>query len=76
MQRRALAARVTNMSDTHDHRLTDLEVRYTYLERHVRELDHVIIELRAQVDRLQRELKELRHTDEPSDPGNEKPPHY
>lgn len=60
-------------------RLTDLEVRYTYLERTVRELDQVVIGLRSQVERLQRELSDLRTTMEGApegNPANEKPPHY
>lgn len=60
-------------------RLTDLEVRYTYLERTVRELDQVVIGLRLQVERLQRELSDLRATVEGAsegNPANEKPPHY
>ncbi len=62
-----------------DVRLTDLEVRYTYLERTVRDLDEVVIELRSQVDRLKRELLDLRGTvagDPEGNPPNEKPPHY
>jgi SlyX protein len=62
-----------------DARLTDLEVRYTYLERTVRELDQVVVELRAELERLQRQTKELgatlRNTQD-SAPANEKPPHY
>lgn len=60
-------------------RLTDLEVRYTYLERTVRELDQVVIGLRSQVERLQRELSDVRATVQgasESNPANEKPPHY
>jgi SlyX protein len=60
-------------------RLTDLEVRYSYLQRTVAELDQVVIELRAEVDRLRREIGALQ-TDVKEgpreDPPNEKPPHY
>ena len=84
--------RRTNMTDRTDARMTDLEVRYTYLERLVRDLDQVVIELRAEIARLERvvsETKELpggvHHS--AADTGNpgedrdrqladEKPPHY
>jgi SlyX protein len=64
---------------TTEARLTDLEVRYSYLERTVAELDQVIIELRSEVDKLRRQLVTL-HTDvkdgPTENPPNEKPPHY
>jgi uncharacterized coiled-coil protein SlyX len=66
------------MTDT-DTRLTDLEVRYTYLERTLRELDQVVVELRAELERLQRHTKELSATarnPQDSGPADEKPPHY
>jgi uncharacterized coiled-coil protein SlyX len=66
------------MTPEEEARLDDLEVRYTYLERAVRDLDQVVIELRAQVDRLQREVGQLLAAaeEEGSSPENEKPPHY
>lgn len=60
-------------------RLTDLEVRYAYLERTVGELNTVTIELRAEVDELRRELAAFRKlAEEPAEPTPpaEKPPHY
>lgn len=62
-----------------DDRLTDLEVRYAYLERTVGELDQVVLELRAEVERLRRELREVREhfaSGPGAPPDNEKPPHY
>jgi SlyX protein len=62
-----------------EQRLMDLEVRYTYLERTVGELDQVILELRAEVARLRRELEGLRSVHDAGDqpnPPHEKPPHY
>ena len=60
-------------------RMTDLEVRYSYLERTVAELDQVVIQLRAELDKLRRELgivqNELKESPA-EDPPNEKPPHY
>jgi uncharacterized coiled-coil protein SlyX len=67
------------MSDPNHPRIIELEIRYTYLERVVQDLDQVIIELRAQVDRLQREVIEVTgavRNAPGSSPGNEKPPHY
>jgi uncharacterized coiled-coil protein SlyX len=66
------------MTPEEESRLNDLEIRYTYLERAVRDLDQVVIDLRAQVDKLERELKALVTTaeDESETPANEKPPHY
>ena len=60
-------------------RLIDLEVRYSYLERTVRELDDVVVELRAEVEALRRQVRMLEDAQrgEPRDPpANEKPPHY
>ena len=66
------------MSNEEEARLNELEVRYTYLERAVRDLDQVVIDLRTQVDRLELHLKEVAATtkSELSSPANEKPPHY
>jgi uncharacterized coiled-coil protein SlyX len=66
------------MNPDEESRLNDLEIRYSYLERAVRDLDQVVIDLRAQVDRLEREMKELVNVagEEEASPENEKPPHY
>jgi uncharacterized coiled-coil protein SlyX len=66
------------MTDGSDARIVELEVRYTYLERMVRELDQVVIELRGEVDRLQKQLVQLNRVaaEDTSSPENEKPPHY
>ncbi|HEX3596057.1 MAG TPA: SlyX family protein [Polyangiaceae bacterium] len=66
------------MDDFDAARLVDLEVRYTYLERVVRDLDQVVVELRGEVARLRSELSHLHRiaADTGSSPGNEKPPHY
>lgn len=59
-------------------RIVDLEVRYTYLERVVQELDQVVVDLRTEIERLRREVTELSRVavDDGSSPENEKPPHY
>jgi uncharacterized coiled-coil protein SlyX len=61
-----------------EERLVDLEVRYTYLERVVRDLDQVVVELRGEIERLRRQLSEVTRAaaEQASSPGNEKPPHY
>lgn len=64
-----------------DARITDLEVRYVYLERTVGELDQVVLELRAEIEKLKREVKDLTHAAHAADgedrtPLDEKPPHY
>ena len=62
-----------------ERRLTDLEVRYSYLERTLSELDEVVIELRKRLERAEREvgrLREMLHEGPSDNPPNEKPPHY
>jgi uncharacterized coiled-coil protein SlyX len=60
-------------------RLTDLEVRYAYLERAVSDLDKIAVELRCHIEKLQREFSTFRDVvlEVPqASPANEKPPHY
>jgi uncharacterized coiled-coil protein SlyX len=61
-------------------RFVDLEVRYSYLEQAVRDLDGVVLALRAEVERLRRRLEKLEEAagGEPEDvpAHDEKPPHY
>lgn len=59
-------------------RLTELEVRYTHLERQVAELSDVVFAQQRAIDGLLRQLTatkaEIAHLSEPA--ANEKPPHY
>jgi uncharacterized coiled-coil protein SlyX len=59
-------------------RLTDLEIRYTHLERQVAELSEVVFEQQRAIDALLRQLTatkaEIAQLSEPV--ANEKPPHY
>jgi len=59
-------------------RLTDLEVRYTHLERQVAELSEVVFAQQRAIDGLLRQLAatktEIGHLTAPV--TNEKPPHY
>lgn len=63
-------------------RLTEVEIRYSYLEQHVRDLSQVIHEqqqviltLNSRLERVERLIEEAM-----AEPGNqlphEKPPHY
>jgi uncharacterized coiled-coil protein SlyX len=59
-------------------RLTDLEIRYTHLERQVAELSEVVFEQQRTIDGLLRQLTatkaEIAQLSEPV--ANDKPPHY
>ena len=57
-------------------RLTELEVRYTFLERTVRDLDDVVLELRTEIQALRRQVCALEEAKNTDLPHNEKPPHY
>jgi uncharacterized coiled-coil protein SlyX len=59
-------------------RLTDLEIRYTHLERQVAELNEVVVAQQRTIDGLVRQLTatkaEIAQLSAPL--TNEKPPHY
>ena len=60
-------------------RVIELEVKLTYQDRLIAELNEVVIELRAEVERLA--AKARRFEDQlaagmPEDPENAPPPHY
>jgi len=61
-----------------DDRLTDLEIRYSHLERQCADLGEVVFTQQKVLDAVQRELRALRlqvqSLGEAS--ANEKPPHY
>jgi uncharacterized coiled-coil protein SlyX len=65
-------------SFTMESRLTDLEIRYTHLERQVAELSEVVYEQQRTIDGLLRQLTatkaEIAQLSAPV--TNEKPPHY
>jgi len=46
--------------DTADQRLTDLEIKATYTEDLVEQLDHIIARQQQQIEQLLREVAELR----------------
>jgi uncharacterized coiled-coil protein SlyX len=61
-----------------DARLTDLEVRYSHLERQYADLSEIVFEHQKALEALQRELANLRgKLRDLGDPiVDEKPPHY
>jgi SlyX protein len=67
-----------------DERLTRLEEKLAYLERHVTEQDKAMLELGDEVARLRLELRTLRDGPAPEtrgalpgdDAADERPPHY
>ena len=61
-----------------DERIVDLEIRISFLERHLEELDRVVLQLREHLDVFQRELVSLRDQQqgEANKPEDEVPPHW
>jgi len=65
---------------TLEQRITELEIKASFAEDMVEQLNQVIVRQQAQIDRLIRELVELR--DRAAEPGaarslrDELPPHY
>ena len=65
-----------------ERRITDLEIKASFAEDTVEQLNQVVVRQQAQIDRLVRELVELRDraaAAEPGGPGgmrDELPPHY
>jgi uncharacterized coiled-coil protein SlyX len=66
------------MSNAMEDRLTNLEIRYTHLERQVDEMSQLIFEQQKLIDRLVREIAGLRArtTGVDGGPQSEPPPHY
>ncbi len=65
-----------------DQRLTELEIRYSYHDRQLEELNRVVFEHQRTIDRLlarleqaERRLAEIYQAVGPS-PAPERPPHY
>ncbi|MEM9159586.1 MAG: SlyX family protein [Verrucomicrobiota bacterium] len=62
--------------------IQDLEVKISFLERHVEEQDRVILELRQEIDLMKSELLKVKETLESksdtaeTSPAEERPPHY
>lgn len=62
--------------------IQELQIKQTYLERHVEEQDRVIYALRSELDKLKQEIARLGERVKDSRegttnlPADEKPPHY
>ncbi|RZL38943.1 MAG: SlyX family protein [Rubrivivax sp.] len=67
---------------TLEQRITDLEIKASFAEDTVEQLNAVVTRQQAQIDRLIRELVELRNRSAAAEPGaqpnlrDELPPHY
>jgi uncharacterized coiled-coil protein SlyX len=64
-----------------DLQIQDLQIKQTFLERHVEEQDRVIYAMQSELAKLRKEIETLKEqasaNSEGSDmPANEKPPHY
>ena len=65
-----------------EQRITDLEIKASFAEDTVEQLNQVVTRQQAQIDRLIRELVELRDRTAAADPGapgtlrDDLPPHY
>ena len=61
-----------------DARLTDLEIRYSHLERQFADLSDIVFAQQMTIEALERELAKIRvRLREVGDPVvDEKPPHY
>ncbi|MBM4376997.1 MAG: SlyX family protein [Deltaproteobacteria bacterium] len=62
-----------------EERVIDLEIRLTYQDRLLAELNEVVVELRGEVERLtqrSRRFEEQLASGMPDDPGHQPPPHY
>ena len=78
----AALAIVARLYPVEDQRLTEVETRYTYLERLVEELSRVLHEQQRSIEALSSRLQRMEslvseaieQTDER--PAQEKPPHY
>lgn len=67
------------MQQLHEHRLTDLEIKLTFLEKLVEELNKVVTAQQDRLDRLERLMKDLEEHVVPSvvdSRAETKPPHY
>ncbi|MDH5376905.1 MAG: SlyX family protein [Gammaproteobacteria bacterium] len=61
-------------------RIDDLEIRLTYQESTIEELNQVILRQQTEIDRLARELERLKthieNSHSQTTPTDERPPHY
>lgn len=72
---------LTGMPGDADHRLTELEIKASFAEDLLEQLNQVLVRQQQQIARLERELAALRDTlpepgDAPRQPRDERPPHW
>ncbi|MBC2605989.1 SlyX family protein [Pelagicoccus albus] len=62
--------------------IQELQIKQTFLERHIEEQDKVIYEMQSDIERLRSQIKKLIERTESLSassgdmPANERPPHY
>ncbi|EDY80618.1 SlyX superfamily [Verrucomicrobiia bacterium DG1235] len=63
--------------------IQDLQIKQTFLERHIEEQDRVLYAMQNQIDKLQRKIEQMEtrldsstNSDNASMPADERPPHY
>ncbi len=62
-----------------ERRIIDLEVKVSFLENHIAELDSVVRDVNERMEQLRRELAEMQVQSagtEKQTPESERPPHY
>lgn len=64
------------MRAMHDDRLTQLEIKASFLEDQLEQLDAVVARQQQQIELLARELQRLREQGPGAAPLDERPPHY
>ena len=68
----------TSEQSTSDERIRNLEVRLSYQDKMLNELDEVVQGFSMRVERLERKLSDLRESMNSQEigPGDDQPPHY
>ncbi|MBL4635141.1 MAG: SlyX family protein [Kofleriaceae bacterium] len=68
----------TSEKSTGDERIRNLEVRLSYQDKMLSELDDVVQGFSIRVERLERKLSDLRESMNSQEigPGDDQPPHY
>ncbi len=64
-----------------DLQIQDLQIKQTFLERHIEEQDRVIYAMQSDLEKLRKEIENLKQRADANSeggdmPANEKPPHY
>ncbi len=64
-----------------DLQIQDLQIKLTFLERHIEEQDRVIYSMQSDLEKLRKEVERLKERADVNSgggdmPANERPPHY